>query len=158
MSTTIESPVRQRPAVAVAGRHDLRDPAFQAYLVLRTAFVAAPLLFGLDKFFNWMTYWPKYLWVGIPNVIHVTPQHFMYGVGVIEMVAGLAVLALPRWAPYVVAAWLAGIVTNLVVVSVAIGGHTHVFWDIALRDFGLLLAALALSRLAAVFAPARRIR
>ena len=133
---------------------DWGDARFQAYLVLRTAFVAAPILFGIDKFFNWMTYWPKYLWIGIPNVISVSPQHFMYAVGVVEIAAGLLVLAWPRVGAWVVAAWLAGIVTNLVIQSIAIGGHTAVFWDIALRDFGLMLAAIALARLAAVFAPA----
>ena len=107
-------------------RPALRDPAYQGYLVLRTAFVAAPILFGIDKFFNWMTYWPKHLWIGIPNFISVSPQHFMYGVGVVEIAAGLLVLAWPRVGAWVVAAWLAGIVTNLVIVSIAIGGHTHV--------------------------------
>ena len=131
----------------------LRDPAYQAFLILRTAFVAAPILFGIDKFFNWMTYWPKYLWVGIPNVISVSPQNFMYAVGVVEIAAGLLVLIWPRFGSWVVAAWLAGIVTNLVIKSIAVGGHTQVFWDIALRDFGLMIAAIALARLAAVFAP-----
>ena len=134
-------------------RPALRDPAYQGYLVLRTAFVAAPILFGIDKFFNWMTYWPKHLWIGIPNFISVSPQHFMYAVGVVEIVAGLLVLAWPRVGAYVVAAWLAGIVTNLAIQSIAIGGHTYVFWDIALRDFGLMLAALALARLAVTYAP-----
>jgi uncharacterized membrane protein YphA (DoxX/SURF4 family) len=137
----------------VAKAQRLRDPGFQAYLILRTAFVVAPILFGVDKFFNWMTYWPKYLWVGIPNILNVSPQHFMYAVGVVEICAGVLVLVLPRIAPYVVAAWLAGIVTNLVVKSIAVGGHTQVYWDIALRDFGLMLAAIALARLAAAHAP-----
>lgn len=131
----------------------LSDPAYQAYLVLRAAFVAAPIIFGVDKFFNWMTYWPKYLWVGFPHFLGVSPQHFMYGVGVIEIVAGIGVLVLPRYAPYVVSAWLGGIILNTVIKSIAVGGHTLVFWDIALRDFGLLLAALALARLASKFAP-----
>ena len=148
------SPHAAPAAETTATGHTLRDPAFQAYLVLRTAFVAAPILFGIDKFFNWMTYWPKYLWVGIPNVIDVSPQHFMYAVGVVEIAAGVLVLVWPRVGSWVVAAWLAGIVTNVVIQSIAIGGHTQVFWDIALRDFGLMLAALALARLAAVFAPA----
>jgi hypothetical protein len=100
-----------------------------------------------------MTYWPKYLWVGIPNIIGVSPQNFMYAVGVVEIAAGLLVLIWPRVGSWVVAAWLAGIVTNLVVKSIAVGGHTQVFWDIALRDFGLFVAAIALARLAAVFAP-----
>ena len=79
----------------------------------------------------------------------------MYGVGVVEIAAGVLVLVVPRVAPYVVAAWLGGIVTNLVINSIAVGGHTQVFWDVALRDFGLMLAAIALARLAAVFAPRR---
>jgi hypothetical protein len=156
--TTTTAPTlspRAAPAAETAqAGHSLRNPAFQAYLVLRTAFVAAPILFGIDKFFNWMTYWPKYLWIGIPDVISVSPQHFMYAVGVVEIAAGLLVLTWPRVGAWVVAAWLAGIVTNLVIQSIAIGGHTAVFWDIALRDFGLMLAAIALARLAAVFAPA----
>ena len=133
----------------------LSDPAYQAYLVLRTAFVVAPILFGVDKFFNWMTFWPKYLWIGFPHFLSVTPQSFMYGVGVIEIVAGLGVLVLPRLAPYVVAGWLGGIITNEIIKSIAIGGHTQVFWDIALRDFGLMIAAFALARLAAKYAPRR---
>jgi hypothetical protein len=130
------------------------DPPFQAYLLLRAAFVTAPILFGVDKFFNWMTIWPKYLWIGFPHLLGVSPQHFMYGVGVIEIVAGLGVLVLPRLAPYVVVGWLGGIILNLVILS-ARGGTHPVYWDIALRDFGLLLAALALARLAATFAPQR---
>ena len=133
----------------------LSDPAYQAYLVLRTTFVVAPILFGVDKFFNWMTFWPKYLWIGFPHFLSVTPQSFMYGVGVIEIVAGLGVLVLPRLAPYVVAGWLGGIITNEIIKSIAIGGHTQVFWDIALRDFGLMIAAFALARLAAKYAPRR---
>ena len=133
----------------------LSDPAYQAYLVLRTTFVVAPILFGVDTFFNWMTFWPKYLWIGFPHFLSVTPQSFMYGVGVIEIVAGLGVLVLPRLAPYVVAGWLGGIITNEIIKSIAIGGHTQVFWDIALRDFGLMIAAFALARLAAKYAPRR---
>lgn len=142
----------------VPDRSRLSDPAYQAFLVLRTAFVVAPLLFGLDKYFNWMTYWPKYLWVGFPNLFGVSPQHFMYAVGAVEMLAGVLVLLLPRLAPYVVAGWLGGIVTDLVVKSIAVGGHTAVYWDVALRDFGLMLAAIALARLAAVYAPRRGLR
>ena len=134
----------------------LSDPAYQAYLVLRTTFVVAPILFGVDKFFNWMTYWPKYLWVGFPHFLSVSPQQFMYGVGVIEIVAGLGVLVLPRLAPYVVAGWLGGIITNEIILSVARNGDGgRVFWDIALRDFGLMIAAFALARLAAKYAPRR---
>ena len=133
----------------------LNDPAYQAYVLLRLGFVAAPILFGIDKFFNWMIDWPKYLWVGFTDFFPGTAQQIMYGVGVLEIVAGLLVLALPRVAPYFVAAWLAAITTDLVITSIAVGGHTNVFWDIALRDFGLMLGALALGRLASAFAGRR---
>jgi uncharacterized membrane protein YphA (DoxX/SURF4 family) len=134
-------------------RGDVHDPTYQAYLILRVGFIAAPILFGVDKFFNWMTDWPKYLWSGVPDLFNVSAQHFMYAVGVVEIVAGILVLLLPRFAPYVVAGWLGAIITNLVIYSAAEGGHTDVYWDVALRDFGLMLAALALARLAAVYAP-----
>jgi uncharacterized membrane protein YphA (DoxX/SURF4 family) len=141
-------------AVGTEVRPSLSDPAYQAFWLLRIGFTIAPILFGVDKFFNWMTDWTKYLWIGFPHFFgHVSPLHFMYAVGVIEIIAGIAVFVLPRFAPYVVAAWLAGIITNLVIYSWAEGGHTHVYWDIALRDFGLLIGALSLGRLAAVYAP-----
>lgn len=159
MTTATASPQSERThalrLLPQVGSDKLSDPAYQAYALLRTTFVVAPILFGVDKFFNWMTYWPKYLWVGFPHFLSVSPQSFMYGVGVIEIVAGLGVLLLPRLAPYVVAAWLGGIITNEIILSIAVGGHTAVFWDIALRDFGLMIAALALARLAAKFAPRR---
>lgn len=129
----------------------LHDPSYQAYLILRAAFVVAPILFGLDKYFNWMTFWPKYLWTGFSDFFSVTPQQFMWGVGGVEILAGLLVLAVPRYAPYVVTAWLGGIVTNLIVVGATAGTHDQVFWDIGLRDFGLMLAALALARLASTY-------
>lgn len=127
----------------------LHDPTCQAFWLLRLGFFLAPVLFGIDKYLNWMTFWPKYLWAGFPHLLSVTPQHFMYAVGAVEITAGLLVLLIPRYAAYVVAAWLAGIITNLVIISAA-PGHV-VYWDIALRDFGLLLGALALARLAAAF-------
>jgi hypothetical protein len=102
-----------------------------------------------------MTFWPKYLWVGFPHLFGVSPQHFMYGVGVVEITAGVLALLLPRIAPYVVAGWLGGIITNSIILSASTGGHTAVFWDIALRDFGLMIAAVALARLAAAYAPRR---
>ena len=94
--------------------------------------------------------------MGFPHFLSVSPQNFMYGVGVIEIVAGLGVLVLPRLAPYVVAGWLGGIITNEVILSIARNGDGgRVFWDIALRDFGLMIAAFALARLAAKYAPKR---
>ena len=100
MSTTTSSGVdhstRLAPVpVSAPLAEKVRDPGYQAFLILRAAFVAAPILFGIDKFFNWMTFWPNYLWVGFPHLFSVSPQTFMYGVGVIEMVAGLLVFHAP---------------------------------------------------------------
>lgn len=143
-----------RPALSNRSEK-LSNPSYQAYLLLRTVFITAPILFGVDKYFNWMTYWPKYLWVGFPSLFGVSSQHFMYGVGAVEIAAGFGILLLPRLAPYVVVGWLGGIITNLVILSALGDGHKNVYWDIALRDFGLMLAALALARLATGFAPER---
>jgi uncharacterized membrane protein YphA (DoxX/SURF4 family) len=150
-------PRGEAPRPLIAGRFgplrgERRDARYQAFLLLWVAFVIAPILFGIDKFFNWMTDWPQYLWVGFPHFFgHVSSQDFLYVVGVIEIVAGVLVFLLPRFAPYVVAGWLVGIILNLVILSGSSDGG--VYWDIALRDVGLFLAALALARLAVVYAP-----
>jgi hypothetical protein len=133
--TTHQTDGRLRNANAIAG------PSHQAFLLLRAAFTVAPILFGLDKFFNLMTDWTQYLAPLAADLTPGTPQQFMSAVGVIEIVAGILVAVRPLWGGYVVAAWLAGIIANLLLV----GG----FYDVALRDLGLLLAALALARLAA---------
>jgi uncharacterized membrane protein YphA (DoxX/SURF4 family) len=122
-----------------------RDPAFQGYLLLRIAFVVAPILFGLDKFFNLTVNWPDYLAPWINRIIPGTAQEFMYVVGVVEIAAGIAVLLAPRWGSLIVAAWLAGIIVNLLT------AEPLEYYDIALRDFGLFLAALTLNRLATAF-------
>jgi hypothetical protein len=115
----------------------IRDnPAYQAYLTLRVGFVVAPILFGLDKFTNLLTDWTTYL---------APATGAMLAVGVVEIVAGLVVAVRPKVGGYLVAAWLAGIITNLLL----LGEH----YDVALRDLGLLLAALALARLATAFQP-----
>jgi hypothetical protein len=128
-------------------RTQLADPGYQAFLLLRTAFTVAPILFGLDKFANLMTFWPKYLAHWIDAIVPGTAQQDMYVVGGIEVIAGLVVLAAPRFGAWLVAAWLAGIIVNLLTYSG--------FYDIALRDFGLLIAAVALGRLAVRYAAAR---
>ncbi|MFL6117654.1 MAG: hypothetical protein ACJ786_40830 [Catenulispora sp.] len=115
-------------------------PAQQAFLLLRTVFTVAPILFGLDKFTNLMTDWPGYLAPWIDKLIPGTAQQFMYVVGAVEIVAGILVAVRPRIGAAVVALWLAGIITNLLIL-----GN---YYDVALRDFGLLVAALALNRLA----------
>ena len=118
-------------------------PDRQAFLLLRTGFALAPILFGLDKFFDFMVEWPDYLAPWINDIVPGSGQELMYVVGVVEILAGLLVAVAPRLGAYVVAAWLAGIVINLLTVD------PPTYYDIALRDFGLLLAALALGRLAA---------
>jgi hypothetical protein len=100
----------------------------------------APILFGLDKFFNVLVDWPMYLAPWVDNIVPGTAQQAMYAVGVIEMVAGILVAITPRWGSLVVVGWLAGIIINLLILGS--------YFDIALRDFGLLVGALALSRLA----------
>ena len=138
MATTA---VRRRPIPA-------RDnPAYQAYLILRTGFVVAPILFGLDKFTNLLADWTTYLAPAIDRLVPGSASSAMLAIGVVEVVAGLVVAVRPKVGGYLVAAWLAGIITNLLL----LGDH----YDVALRDLGLLLAALALARLATAFQPAR---
>ena len=122
------------------------DPANQAFLLLRTVFTVAPIAFGLDKFVNLLTTWPTYLAPAFDQLVPGTAQQAMYAVGVIEILAGLLVAVRPRYGALVVAAWLAGIIVNLLVLGK--------FYDVALRDFGLLVGALALSRLATTRRPA----
>jgi hypothetical protein len=115
----------------------------EAFLLLRSVFTVAPILFGLDKFLGLLTDWDRYLAPQVDALVPGTAHQAMLAVGVVEIVAGLVVAMRPRIGGYVVAAWLAGIIVNLLL----IGG----FADIALRDFGLLVGALALARLAPAF-------
>lgn len=119
------------------------DPTFQAFWALRLGFTVLPIVFGLDKFTNVLTHWDKYLAPRMDDLVPGTASQAMYAVGVIEIVAGLVVLAAPRFGGYLVALWLAGIIVNLAM----IGGY----WDVAFRDFGLLLAGVTLARLATAF-------
>ena len=120
------------------------DPAAQAFMLLRIAFTVAPILFGLDKFAEVLTDdWTRYLATEFNDIIPGSAQDAMYMVGVVEIVAGLVVLFSPRFGGLLVAGWLAGIIVSLLLV----GGYG----DIALRDFGLLLGALTLSRLATAY-------
>jgi uncharacterized membrane protein YphA (DoxX/SURF4 family) len=124
---------------------DVRSPGFQAYLLLRTGFVVAPILFGIDKFFNFMVNWPDYLAPWLDDLLPGTAQQFMYFVGAVEILAGLIVLLTPRWGSLVVALWLGGIIVNLLT------ANPPGYYDIALRDFGLFLGAVTLNRLATAY-------
>lgn len=122
-------------------RHSARmDPTYGAFQLLRVGFVALPILMGIDKFANVMTDWPSYLAPWLVSSAPFSAQTAMYIVGIIEIIAGVAVAIKPRYAAYVVALWLAGIIVNLLTYSG--------FYDVALRDFGLFIAAIALGLLA----------
>lgn len=118
------------------------SPSWQAYQILHVAFVVAPVIAGLDKFFHLLTNWDKY---ACPLLASIVPVHpFMLVVGVVEIVAGLIVALKPRIGAWVVAAWLAGIIVDLILCGGA-------YLDIALRDLGLCLGAVALGRLAMLY-------
>ncbi len=121
----------------------LRNPAFQAFMLMRVAFTVAPILFGLDKFAHVLVDWDRYLAPEFVDALPGTAHEIMYVVGAIEIVAGLVVAFWPRVGGYLVAAWLGGIILNLLLQAD--------YYDIALRDFGLALGALALARLATAF-------
>jgi hypothetical protein len=129
------------PAVSTERRLD--NPAFQAFSLLRIGFTVAPILFGLDKFLDWLVNWPVYLAPEINDLVPGNAHQAMLAVGVIEIVAGVVVAVRPKFGGYLVAAWLAGIIASLLLQAD--------YYDIALRDFGLLLAALTLARLATAF-------
>lgn len=117
------------------------DPGYQAYQILHFAFIVAPILAGLDKFFYLLTNWEQYLSSTFNTLgnAHTT----MMVVGVIEIIAGIGVWLKPTIFAYIVALWLLAIIVNLLML--------HSFYDIVLRDFGLLLGALALARLSAKY-------
>lgn len=127
----------------------IKDPKFEAFLALRTLFTVAPILFGLDKFFNLLphvphdaltSHWGRYLAPWIDALLPGNADQGMYLVGAVEIAAGLLVAFAPRIGAWVVAAWLAGIIVDLLTLSG--------YYDVALRDFGLLVAAVVLGRLA----------
>jgi uncharacterized membrane protein YphA (DoxX/SURF4 family) len=121
------------------------DSVFQGFTLLRVGFTVAPILFGLDKFANILVDWEQYLAPWIIGIIPVGASDAMHLVGVVEILAGVAVALKPRYGAYLVAAWLGGIIVNLL---------THSgYYDVALRDFGLMLGALTLARLAVNFDP-----
>jgi uncharacterized membrane protein YphA (DoxX/SURF4 family) len=115
------------------------SPAYQAYQILHIAFTAAPIIAGLDKFFHVLVNWDQYLAPSIARLSPIGGHGLMLAVGVIEIIAGLLVAVKPRIGAFVVALWLLGIIVNLLILSG--------YYDVALRDFGLMLGALALGRL-----------
>ena len=133
-----------RPTPIPASNALRSDPVAQAFMLLRIAFTVAPILFGLDKFAGVLTDdWTRYLAPAFNDIIPGNAADAMHIVGIVEIAAGLVVAVSPRFGGLLVAAWLGGIIVNLLIV----GGYG----DIALRDFGLLLGALTLARLAGAF-------
>jgi hypothetical protein len=136
MSVLHEAPAQAVPSVPIARR----EAGYQAFVMLRIAFAVAPIAFGVDKFFNVLTDWPLYLAGWVDDLMPGSAQDFMYAVGAIEILAGVLVAVRPRIGAPVVALWLAGIIFTLLT--------GPGYYDVALRDFGLLLGALTLTRLA----------
>lgn len=134
MATAAESTTSSKSLLATRAR--------EAYWILLLGFTAAPILAGLDKFFHLLADWDKYLAPVADTLVGGYGTTLMMVVGVVEIVAGIGVWFRPRFFSYVVAAWLGGIILNLLLIPG--------FFDVALRDFGLLLGALALGRLSGV--------
>lgn len=126
--------------LAPEGTRQQSRATHQAFLLLRTIFTIAPIIFGIDKFTNVLTDWTHYLAPIATDIVPVSPEVFMYGVGIVEIAAGILVALRPRIGSLIIVAWLAGIIVNLLLLPG--------FFDVGLRDFGLLVAALALNRLA----------
>ncbi|KXF85569.1 transmembrane protein [Rhodococcus ruber Chol-4] len=143
------SPSPLSPATSPHTRTDAEVGARQAFILLRTVFTVAPIAFGLDKFTNLLTEWERYLAPWIDDIVPGTAHQAMLAVGAVEILAGILVAIRPAIGGYVVAAWLLGIIVDLL----TLGGYL----DIALRDVGLAVAALALARLATAPAARRRV-
>ena len=135
-------------APSAARAHNAHDPAYQAFRILHLGFVVAPILAGADKFFHLLVNWDNYLAPVVDRMLGGHGHTFMLVVGVIEVVAGIGVALRPRIFSYVVAAWLLGIIGNLLLFPPS---HPWPHYDVALRDLGLCLGALALGRLASRF-------
>jgi uncharacterized membrane protein YphA (DoxX/SURF4 family) len=142
-TATIDGPaIAARPTFSERLR---TDPAYQAFVLLRVVFAVAPVAFGLDKFFGVLVDWEVYLAPWIDDIVPGSAATAMHLVGIVEILAGVAVALKPRYGAYLVAGWLGGIIVNLLTYSG--------YYDIALRDFGLLAGALALARLANSYDP-----
>jgi hypothetical protein len=145
MSATAATSAPRHRAIAPDFALLRSDPAYQSFTLLRIGFTVLPIVMGADKFANVLVNWENYLAPWIRHLSPLSATHTMHIVGVIEILAGVAVAIKPRYGAYLVAAWLGGIVINLLTYSG--------YYDIALRDFGLMLGALTLARLASLYDP-----
>jgi hypothetical protein len=137
----METAIKNASAVEIAS--DASSPAYQAYQILHFGFTVAPIVAGVDKFLHLLTNWDQYLPPVVNRMLGGHGHEFMYVVGVIEVIAGIGVFLKPKIFAYVVAAWLGVIIVNLLLIPG--------YFDIALRDLGLMLGALALGRLSHQF-------
>ena len=131
------------PALAESVDDSMSNPAYQAYQILRIAFTVAPIIAGVDKFLSLLVNWDQYLPPVVNNMLGGAGHEFMYVVGAIEIVAGIGVFLKPKIFAYVVAAWLVAIIVNLLLIPG--------YFDVALRDLGLALGAIALGRLSMTY-------
>jgi hypothetical protein len=143
MEHIIGNPTRTNSLARTRASADVSSPAYQAYQILHVGFVVAPIVAGLDKFFNFLVNWEQYLPPFVNKMVGGHGHELMLVAGVIEIIAGLGVLFEPKVFAYVVSAWLLMIVVNLLMIPG--------YYDVALRDFGLALGALALARLSREF-------
>ena len=143
MEHIIGNPTRTNSLTKARASADVSGPAYQAYQILRVGFVVAPIVAGLDKFFSLLVNWEQYLPPFVNKMVGGHGHELMLVAGVIEIIAGLGVLFKPKFFAYVVSAWLLMIVVNLLMIPG--------YYDVALRDFGLALGALALARLSQEF-------
>ena len=144
MNVSLDLNSAPNPTASQAINTNSSSPAYQAFRILHVGFVAAPILAGLDKFFHLLVNWDQYVPSLIARLSPIGGHNLMLVVGVVEIVAGLGVAWKPRIFAYVVTAWLAIIIANLLLIPG--------YFDVALRDFGLFLGALALARLSQQFA------
>jgi hypothetical protein len=131
------------PALDESVDDSMANPAYQAYQILRIAFTVAPIIAGVDKFLGLLVNWDQYLPPVVNNMVGGMGHEFMYVVGAIEIVAGIGVFLKPKIFAYVVAAWLVAIIVNLLLIPG--------YFDVALRDLGLALGAIALGRLSMTY-------
>jgi hypothetical protein len=143
--TRVMNPETVLPVTTAPRSSVMTRPAYQSYTMLLVGFTVLPIIAGVDKFFHFLVAWDQYLAPLATQILPVSSNTFMLGVGVIEIAAGLLVAFRPRIGAYVVAAWLWGIIVNLLMIPG--------YFDIALRDFGLSVGALALARLSREFDP-----
>lgn len=138
-----QSVSNSRQSGAISATCSRSTPSYQAFQILRAGFVAAPILAGADKFFHLLCNWDMYLAPVIAHLLPLSGHGLMSAIGVVEIAAGLLVALKPRIGAYVVSVWLLGIIFNLLLIPG--------YFDVALRDFGLSLSALALARLSGEF-------